>query len=198
MKKVVFLVLAGMLSAGALQAQSGKAFYNSPYKSRNSGSFSKSTGILSFGLGGPNKPVGYWNGYGYSSHSGLPVLYGKYEHGIIDEVGIGGELAITGGSYKYGGNNEKAKITAFHLAVMGYYHFNKLIPVKQLDVYAGAGLALRNRAVNNAPNGDDSATDVTIPVKVGARYYFTNSFGAYLETGYDNMSDVNVGVSFRF
>ncbi|MBL0744879.1 outer membrane beta-barrel protein [Chryseolinea lacunae] len=196
MKKVVFLVLAGMLSAGALQAQSGKAFYNSPYKSRNSGSYSKSTGILSFGLGFPNKPVGYWNGYG--SHSSLPVLYAKYEHGIMDEVGIGGELGITGGSYKYNGNAEKAKITAFHMAVMGYYHFNKLIPVKQLDVYAGAGLALRNRAVSNAGFGDDTATEVNVAVKVGARYYFTDSFGAYLETGYDNMSDVNLGVSFRF
>ena len=194
MKKVVFLVLAGMLSAGALQAQNGKAFYNSPYKTRNSGSYSASASLLSFGLGAPNKPVENYSGL---NRSVLPVLYAKYEHGIMDEVGIGGQVAITGGSYKYG-NNDKIKIFAFHMAVLGYYHFNKLIPVKDLDVYAGAGLGFRARSASGDTNGYDySETTVTVPVKVGGRYFFTDAFGAYLEVGWDDMSDANIGVTFR-
>jgi hypothetical protein len=195
MKKIVFLVLAGMLSAGALQAQSGKAFYNSPYKTRNSGSFDARYSILSFGLGAPNKPV--QETYAGWSRSGSPVVYAKYEHGIMDEVGIGGQIALAGGSYKNG--NNKVKIFAFHMAVLGYYHFNKLIPVKALDVYAGAGLGLRTRSASGDTNGytgfDD--TNITVPVRVGGRYYFTDNFGAYLEAGWDDMSDVAIGVTFR-
>ena len=195
MKKIVFLVLAGMLSAGALQAQSGKAFYNSPYKTRNSGSFDARYSILSFGLGAPNKAV--QDTYAGWSRSGSPVVYAKYEHVIIEEVGIGGQVALSGGSYKAG--NDKVKIFAFHMAVLGYYHFNKLIPVKALDVYAGAGLGLRVRSASGDTNGyngfDD--TNITVPVRVGGRYYFSDNFGAYLEAGWDDMSDVAIGVTFR-
>jgi len=194
MKKIVFLVLAGILSAGALQAQSGRAFYNSPYKTRNSGSYSASASLLSFGLGAPNKPV---ESYAGLNRSAAPVLYAKYEHGIIDEVGIGGQFALTGGSYKYG-NNNKIKIFAVHFGVLGYYHFNKLIPVKQLDVWAGAGLGIRSRTASGDTNNYDySDTNITVPVKVGGRYFFTDNFGAYLEVGWDDMSDANIGVTFR-
>ena len=115
----------------------------------------------------------------------------------MDEVGIGGQVALSGGSYKAG--NDKVKIFAFHMAVLGYYHFNKLIPVKALDVYAGAGLGLRVRSASGDTNGyngfDD--TNITVPVRVGGRYYFSDNFGAYLEAGWDDMSDVAIGVTFR-
>jgi hypothetical protein len=81
---------------------------------------------------------------------------------------------------------------------LGYYHFNKLIPVKDLDVYAGAGLGFRARSASGDTNGYDySETTVTVPVKVGGRYFFTDAFGAYLEVGWDDMSDANIGVTFR-
>jgi len=83
--------------------------------------------------------------------------------------------------------------------VLGYYHFNKLIPVKQLDVYAGTGPAFRSRNVTYSDDSYDnySSTDVILAFKVGARYYVKNNFAFYGEGGFDHMSDINLGVTFR-
>lgn len=70
----------------------------------------------------------------------------------------------------------------------------------QLDVYAGSGLAFRNRSIRYSDQQYDNYTDtdVTLTVKAGARYYVKTNFGFYLEAGFDDMSDVNMGVTFRF
>ncbi len=198
MKKLVLLVFSIALFYSTSEAQTGKAFYNTSYKTRNSGSFGKSTNLLTFSYGFPNVPL---SGYNYRGNDrvGFGPAYAKYEHGIMDEVGIGGQVALSGGRYNYG-NNQDERISTFHFAVLGYYHFNKLIPVSKLDVYAGAGLAFRNRAVRYSDNAfsDNTSTNVTPSVKVGARYYVKPHFAFYAEAGYDDMSDVNLGVTFRF
>jgi len=193
-----------LLSAPVLHAQNGKAFYKTPYKSRNSGSFSKNTGLLSFGLGFPNRSgtgYDYWGGN--ERRFGIGPGYIKYEHGIIDEVGIGGYIAGAASRYKYGPDRRYTDhVFSVSLGVMGFYHFNKLIPVRQLDVYAGAGLGIRQRTFtydDDFINEDsDSDFDAMPLIKVGARYYFTRVFGVYAEGGYDNMSDVNLGITLRF
>jgi len=198
MKKIVLLVLGIAFCYSVSEAQSGKAFYNTPYKTRNSGSFNKSTSLLTFSYGFPNVSV---SGYSHKGENrvGFGPVYAKYEHGIIDEVGIGGQMALSGGRYDYG-SNQSEKVSTVHFAILGYYHFNKLIPVSQLDVYAGSGLAFRNRAVRYSDDFYDNTTHtaVTLAVKVGARYYLKNNFAFYGEVGDDNMSDVNLGVTFRF
>jgi len=206
MKKLcVLFAFAFMFIAGAASAQSAKGFYNTPYRSRNSGSFSKSTGILSLGFGFPNNSgtgIDYWGGN--ENRAGFGPMYVKYEHGIITELGLGGYLAMAGARYKYGPNHSYTDhIFSLGGGFLAYYHFNKLIPVRNLDVYAGAGLGFRNIAYSHDSDagsyGDDrSEFDVFPVIKVGARYYFTRVFGVYLEGGYDDMSDVNLGVSFRF
>lgn len=196
---VAMMGLTGLLAGPftEAQAQTAKNFYNTPYKTRNSGSFHKGQGILTFGLGIPNRGVdGYWYS---SSRSGFGPLYVKYEYGIKDEISIGGYLAGSTSSYKYG--NYKDRATAISLGAMGYYHFNKLIPVRNLDVYAGAGLAIRSTSYNfddHHNKNNDSHTSFGPVFKAGARYYFTHTFGVYLETGYDRMSDLNIGVALRF
>lgn len=198
MKKIVLLVLGIALCYSVSEAQRGKAFYNTPYKTRNSGSFNKSTGLLTFSYGFPNVSVSGYSNKG-NNRVGFGPVYAKYEHGIMDEVGIGGQMALSGGKYEYG-NNQREKVNTFHFALLGYYHFNKLIPVSQLDVYAGSGLAFRNRAVSYSDDFYDNktSTDVTLAVKAGARYYLKDNFAFYGEAGYDDMSDVNLGVTFRF
>ena len=198
MKKIVLLALAIAFCYTVAEAQSKQAFYNTPYKTRNSGSFNKSANLLTFSYGFPNVSV---SGYAHKGNNsvGFGPVYAKYEHGIMDEVGIGGQLAHSTGKYDYG-SNQSEKVNILHLAILGYYHFNKLIPVRQLDVYAGSGLAFRNRVVRYSDDFYDNHTDteVTIAVKVGARYYFKDNIAFYGEAGYDDMSDVNLGVSFRF
>ena len=196
MNRVLLLIISVLVCSGAI-AQQGKAFYNTPYKTRNSGSFSKTASLLTFSYGFPNESV---QGYSHKGHNsiGFGPVYAKYEHGIIDEIGIGGQIALAGTAYDYN-NDQTERVKAFHFAMLGYYHFNKLIPVKQLDVYAGTGLAFRSRSVTYSDDFYDnySGTDVNLTVKVGARYYAKNNFAFYGEGGFDGMSDVNLGVTFR-
>lgn len=187
MKKIALSItaLALILGSSVNTFAQKKGFYKQSYKTRNSGSFSKSTGLLSFGIGVPDA-------YGYYD-VGLPPLYVKYEHGIMDEVGIGFLGGIGTSRYKYG--NDRYNYVETTLGVLGYYHFNKLIPVSKLDVYIGAGVGV------NIWSDNYSNTNHTGPVglgKVGARYYFSPSFGVYAEGGYDGLSGANAGITLRF
>lgn len=199
MRKTFSLLFASALCLGfsvTSQAQSstGHNFYKQSYASRNSGSFDKNSSLLTLGYGFPNVTTGgYWdNGFG--------PLYVKYEHGILNEVGIGGYLGFAASAHDGPGYKDNA--TAIGFGVLGYYHFNKLIPIKQLDVYAGVGIGFINGHYNydaHSPfNRSDSYFDVNGIFKAGARWYFTPGFSVFLEAGYDGMSDANLGVSFRF
>lgn len=197
MRKISCTAAVMIIVTFAAFGQNARSFYNTSYKSRNSGSYGRGTGLFSFSYGFPNLPV---SGYSYigDNHIGFGPLYAKYEHNILEEIGIGGQMAFSVGRYKYG-NDQHENIRAVHFAMLGYYHFNKLIPVKQLDVYAGAGLAFRKRSVSYSDNTyfDDSDDDVYVALKAGLRFYPKGNISLYAEAGYDHMSDVNLGVSFR-
>ncbi|PSK94992.1 porin family protein [Taibaiella chishuiensis] len=207
MKKTLYSVLALtclllLTITPTVQAQNGRAFYKTSYKNRNSGSFSSKASLLSFGIGFPNR-----SGAGYdwdSDRLGFGPLYVKYEHGILNELGIGGYVAGAASRHKYGPNDRYTdKIFSVSVGAMAYYHFNKLIPVRKLDVYAGAGIGGRQLSYtyDNDWGGSryhDSNFDIIPLFKVGARYYFTKMFGVYGEGGYDDMSDVNLGITLRF
>lgn len=205
MKRIILsLACLGLITVGSTKethAQVDKSFYKTPYKSRNIGSFGKSTNVVTLGYGFPNLSGTGWAGWG-SNRVSIGPAYLKYEHGIRDEIGIGGYVAGAASRVKYSGNRYTDRVTAFSMGILGYYHFNKIIPVRNLDVYAGVGIGFRNRsytydAVGNWRN-DYTDFNVMPLLKVGARYYFTPFFGVYAESGYDNMSSGNIGISFRF
>jgi hypothetical protein len=205
-KAILSLFCSGLLIAGGAfhaQAQVDKSFYKTPYKSRNSGSFDRSSNIISIGYGFPNHSGTGWAGWGRSRASVGPGYF-KYEHGVIDEIGIGMYVAAAGSRVKYGSRDQYIdRQTAIGAGVLGYYHFNKLIPVRGLDVYAGIGVGFTNRSYTfdgGAPGRRGDYTDFAVlPVaKAGVRYYFTRGFGVFGEAGYDDMSSVNMGLSFRF
>lgn len=200
---IVLLTVQGALTAVAAQSL-GRNFYKTPYRSRNSGAFSRHAGLLTFSYGVPNLS-GTGSDYWDDDRIGFGPAYVKYEHGLLDEIGIGGYAAFAGTRYSYGnsGNRYHDKVFAFSMGALAYYHFNKLIPVRNLDVYAGVGLGGRQLTYtyddDYKGNRDDHSKFTVFPVgKVGARYYFTHLFGVYAEAGYDKMSDVNAGITLRF
>lgn len=195
MKKAGFLPLlfTFFLATAAHAQNNGRAFYEQSYKSRNSGSFDHNASVLSLGYGFPNHSgAGYWRG---GNRVGFGPAYLKYEHGIIDEIGIGGYIAFAASRYK--NNNNVEHTTAFGMGILGYYHFNKLIPLSRLDVYLGAGLGFRSWAYTDQDGVRESNFDPLPIGKIGARWYFTPGFAVYAEGGYDDMSDVNLGITFR-
>jgi len=189
MKKIVLVLLTIVASLGVSQAQVDKNFYNKSYESRNNGTFDKSTNIFSFGLGIPT----IYNGSAYSQS---PIFYGKYEHGFLrDEVGLGGYVA--GGWGSYDNNAQDSDFSSFSIGVLGYYHFNKIIPIEKMDVYAGAGFAFKSDSWDDDFYDNDNS-GVIFAFRAGIRYYVAKSFAVYAETGYDDLSSVNFGGSFRF
>lgn len=191
------MVAALALSPMVASAQSS-SFYKTPYKSRNSGSFHKGDNIVSFGLGFPNvakNRITSWGSYSW----GLPPMYGKYEYGIMDEVSIGGRIGIGTGRYKY--MNIRANNFSTSMSVLGYYHFNKLIPVSKLDVYAGAGLGMTYSTYERIDGNyvyRDNDLYPNLVFLVGARWYFTETFGVYAESGFDGLSLMNIGIALKF
>jgi hypothetical protein len=203
MKKIVILAFVLLTVCSLSFAQNSKSFYRSSYESRNSGSFSQEHSILSLGYGFGNQ----FYGFSGTNRFALGPFYVKYEHGFLrDEVGLGGHIAFANAWVKYNAGNTTYKdhVAAFSIAFLGYYHFNKLIPVENLDVYAGVGLSVWTRSWkrdsdnNGIVYNDYSDTNVYAVVKVGARYYIKPTFGFYGEVGYDQMSTVNLGVTFKF
>lgn len=202
-------------------SQSGREFYHTPYNSRNSGSYGKGDHLLSLGYGVPNW---LYTGYGVAGgvlyngrtrHIGIGPLMLKYEFPIRDEVGLGVILQGATKSWRYdsGPRSYRDRAWGTGAAFMGYYHFNKLIPVEKLDVYAGLGINFtyqsltRDRAYYNYYYDYygyyyyESQTQTDFDVRpcgvVGARYYVAPKFAFALEAGYTTFSSLNLGVTFR-
>lgn len=189
-------------------AQSSVNFYDQPYGQRNSGSFDKHTQMitLKYGLGNISG-TGYLN-LDYNeriSHTNIGPLYLQYEYGIAEEIGILGY-----GSYAYakdvmGSVNPKDYYThAVSLGVGALYHFNKVIHLPRLDLYAGMGLGFKSVSSRSRPSDGAGVTAKVSDntglffIKLGARYYILDQLGVHLELSPDKMSALNVGLAYRF
>ena len=86
--------------------------------------------------------------------------------------------------------------------VRGNYHFGT---GRNLDPYMGIGIGYGNTSfkinlggdVNGITNTVSSPIPIAIEATIGARYFFTESFGMYAEIGY-SQSVVNGGFTFKF
>jgi hypothetical protein len=209
------IVFLACLSTFKATAQNAREFYHTPYNSRNSGSYDRSTLLLSFAYGVPNY---LYTGYGVSTYStrhiGIGPVMGKFEFAIRDEVGLGVVLQGAAKKWRYTAGGKLYEDNAWGMggAFMGYYHFNKLIPVEKLDVYAGVGVDLsyqelhRDAAYYNYyydyygyyyTDAVQTRFNARPNAVVGVRYYVAPKFAFSAEAGYTTFSSFNLGVTFR-
>ncbi|MES2701803.1 MAG: OmpA family protein [Bacteroidota bacterium] len=99
------------------------------------------------------------------------------------------------GRYK----NNNVRVLSGGVAV--FCHFHELLHTRRLDPFAGIGISLNNIRESGYPGGDSVAARTTHTVtpylKVGARYYLTETFSFFGDAGYSKSSVVSLGISCR-
>ncbi len=138
----------------------------------------------------------------------------KFEFPLRDEVGLGIVLQGAAKKWRYDAGNRVYEDNAWGLgsALMGYYHFNKLIPVEKLDVYAGVGVNFTYQQLTRDVAYYNYYYDTygyyyTDQVQssfiarpngvIGVRYYVAPKFAFSAEAGYTTFSSFNLGFTFR-
>lgn len=169
-----------------------------------------------FRPGDKNLGLGLGFGGNYSENSSFTAqtpLFGlSYEQGVMDlgpgTLGLGGFLGYKSLSseilssalvYTY-----DRQWTYFIVGVMGTWHYNQWHGVDKLDTYAGIIVsynAVRYTDKTTYPAGViqptyDSDNELGLTGYLGARYYFSDQFGAHAELGY-GISVLTLGVSFQ-
>lgn len=178
---------------------------------------SKGSNVIHFGVGLP----GYVSSFGvvkgaYYSYSRSPLIVINHEYVFNDKVknsymGLGPYLSYYGWkqesySYKnhpvYGTDGWRTSVNVLTIAGRFFYHHKFLMGAKW-DVYGAATAGLRFNFVNytSYPSGRySSATNGVDPAygaSVGIRYFFTDNFGVYAETGFGS-SWATGGLNLKF
>jgi len=177
-------------------------------------SFEKQTTVLgiSFGFGDWNKQhykMPDSSRYGSGSMS-LPIYFSA-ERAVAKHMSVAAGIAYDIFYYNYskegyGNGNpfyrpqtDKVRIISPSLAL--YYHFNKFFRSPNLDVFLGIGGRANYLKHNNYPSGDSVSStvqpDFNPMVKLGVRYYLNRNAAFYGDLGYDRMSFLSLGFSFR-
>ena len=186
-KLVLALLMATLLAGGAF----AKEWYNS-YAPGIDGS----NILANVGIG-----IGY-GGIGYKMS--IPPISASVEYaGLPIPLSVGAYFGIA--RYKWEGVSlfwgDTYSYTRLFLAfgARAAWHFNFL---QNLDTYAGLGLGyIMYSYGGNASYLNDlglSKGAFDFGAFIGARYFFTNIIGVYLETGYSGLTFVSAGLSLKF
>lgn len=161
----------------------------------------------SFEKGSQGINVGLGLGPGWATSAGFSIgVNGSYEYAIVEVpmgstltgvVGVGGMVGTCFSTRTYG-------VVDYHsmdyfIAARGNYHF---IFHDKFDPYASLVIGYRGYQDKYKDDGPEPAKttytggDFRAGVVVGARYFFTDSFGAYAELGY-LQNFLNIGVTFK-
>lgn len=161
--------------------------------------FQKGDKVLNLGIG-----VGgsYYSGWSGSSHT--PLLNAAFDVSVLDgvldkgSIGVGGYFGYQTAKYDNGGYGWK--LTNMLIGPRGTFHYPL---VDKLDTYAG--LLLGYHIVTwkytgnwGGLNQNTTGNAVYFSGFVGARYYFSDNFGAYIELGSGSLGLANLGVSLKF
>lgn len=140
-------------------------------------------------------------------------LFLKYEHAVSDKIGIGLNVAYAKWklSYLYDSYDVNSNPVSYEesdsystFSVLGRFnlHFGHM---DKFDPFWGFGVGFRSgswKYESTDPNGTkDLSISNPIPLgfetTVGARYYFTDNIGAYVETGLAK-AVIQAGLNFKF
>ena len=185
MKKVLFVIVAGIIASAHLNAQES--------------SFLKGDKVLNLGLG-----------LGSTLYSGsyyvgqIPPVSASLEIGIVDGlaekgvIGIGPYLGYS--SYKYEYSGYGWKYSNIILGARGSFHYPL---VDKLDTYAGVLLGYNivssKEFGDPIPGNDDSFASSGLAWSgfIGARYFFSDAIAAMAELCY-GIAWLNLGVALKF
>lgn len=211
MKKFHVLSFASLIAAAAIFSPSNVRAQAFP---EGSNSVTVGYGFVTV-LGALNSTFDTYSDLDYSS---LGPLYFKFEHAVSDNIGLGLNVAYAGNdwSYKYDYSDVDAngnavtrqyvatqKRTTYSILARFNYHFGSN---DRLDPYLGLGLGYRNANWTYSttdPSGSESGVDLPNLVPLGfeltfgARYFFTDNIGAYMEVGAAK-SILQAGLSVKF
>lgn len=177
----------------------------------NAQSFSEGDNVLGVGVGiGGNYGVGF-SGSGVSQ---TPAIALHFDHGMGDlgpgTWGLGGFVGYKTYKYEYdnvyfsGNYRTSYKWTYLVIGARGTWHYNEWHGNDKLDTYGGLMLAYRAATFKdetNYPSGSvtfnaGTYSGISFTGLVGARYYFTDKIGAYLEAGY-GVSVLQLGLAVK-
>lgn len=202
----VALFLCNVVSAQEKVAENTAKtqFFETPYKDRNSGSFRKSYKLLSFAYGLPNLLAVETKTDPYQDRSWFGPVIIRAEFPVSEVIGIAPQVAFYSGKFTdYQGGTDKASV--FDIGTMGMYHFNKLIPVPKLDVYAGLGLHLEisrikwnvGKLKSNNLVTDGVTWQAGFLAVAGARYYVAPKLALFAEGGFPGGCYFDLGITFK-
>jgi opacity protein-like surface antigen len=190
---------------------------------RNRNCFQKGVQVISVGYGAPNLGKVAFKAldriYPTAEYGGIGPLYLKYEYAIADQVGLGVSLRYLNSKIEYPVVGPKydadenpiagdstytytQTLSSIGAMVRANYHFGT---GRQFDPYIGLGIGYGNTSIKIDRGGDVNgiSTVASIPIPlaieatVGARYFFTESIGAYAEVGF-SQSVINGGIAIKF
>jgi|WetSurMetagenome_2_1015567.scaffolds.fasta_scaffold439505_1 hypothetical protein len=168
---------------------------------------SYSQDVFNKGNQGINAGIGLGPGY-YGSYGFGFGINGSYEYAIVEVpmgsslkgvVGVGGGVGICFSSDPLPYDNGKYHYTNWSIMARGTYHF---IFMDKLDPYAGLtlgymGYSWKWKDGDYSPEESSGSGGSFEPgFFVGARYFFTDSFGVFAELGYQ-INVIEMGVAFK-
>ena len=160
---------------------------------------------VGFGIGGV---------YGFSSYDAQSPVFGiMYDRGVYEfkfggVIGAGGFMGYKTyvdkiGGYHANGHYDEFRVrsTVLIFGARGTFHYD-VFKVDNLDTYGAAMIAFH--VVNEKDDfpdeyhyNDTHSNAAYASLHAGARYYFTDAFGAYAEVGY-GVYWLGMGINFKF
>jgi len=141
-------------------------------------------------------------GTAFAGDMTIPPISASYEVGFTDKISGGGYLAYAGSEHKHWMGWGTWSYTNIIIGARASYHFYSK---DKIDVYGGLMIGYNivsssykaNDGYNDYFRDSPSGSALIYSIFGGARYYFSDSFGAFAELGY-GISNLTIGVTFKF